>query len=47
MDDELVSEARGYTNLKKYQMIAEIGQAIALPYPDKFSIKIMVGGVEF
>ena len=47
IDDELITQARGYTNLKKYQMIAEIGQAIALPYADKFSIKIIAGGVEF
>ena len=28
-------------------MIAEVGQGVALPYTDKFSVKIMVGGEEF
>lgn len=47
IDDEIIMEAKGYTNNKKYQMIAEVGQAVALPYNDKFSVKILVGGEEF
>ena len=38
-------EAKGYTNLKKYQIIAEVGQGVALPYNDKFSVKILCGGI--
>lgn len=45
--DDDRDEAMYYTQLIKYQLIAEVGQAIALPYVDKFSIKIVVGGVAF
>jgi hypothetical protein len=47
IDDEYIMEAKAYTLKKKYQMIAEVGQGVALPYEDKFWVKILVGGHEF
>lgn len=47
VEDELVMQAKQYTLDRKYQIIAEVGQAVALPYNDKFSVKILVGGEIF
>lgn len=47
IDQEIVDDANAYKTNRKYQMIAEVGQAVALPYNDKFSVKILVGGQEF
>jgi hypothetical protein len=47
IEDELVMKAKEYTLDRKYQIIAEVGQAVALPAHDKYSVKIMVGGEVF
>ena len=40
-----IDDAKAYTLPQRYQVIAEVGQGIALPYDDKFSVKIVFGGV--
>jgi len=40
-------KAKEYTLDRKYQIIAEVGQAVALPAHDKYSVKIIVGGEVF
>ena len=47
IDDDLVMKAKEYTLDRKYQIIAEVGQAVALPDHDKYSVKIIVGGEVF
>ena len=36
IDKEIVGDANQFKLTKNYQMIAEVGQCVALPYTDKF-----------
>ena len=47
VEDRIIAKSEEFKVKRKYQMIAEIGQGIALPYNNKFSVKILVGGEEF
>lgn len=47
LEDDMIMKAKEYTLDRKYQIIAEVGQAVALPYNDKFSVKILCGGEVF
>ena len=40
-------ESRQHMRKKEYDVIAEIGQAVALPENKKYTIKLVVGGKSF
>mmetsp|Transcript_30294 Transcript_30294/g.46320 ORF Transcript_30294/g.46320 Transcript_30294/m.46320 type:complete len:131 (+) Transcript_30294:880-1272(+) len=44
IEDELVMEAKAFMRDKEYEVIAEVGQAVALPKKKKYSVKIVIGG---
>ena len=44
ISDEVVMEAKAFMRDKEYDIIAEVGQAVALPKNRKYSVKIIVGG---
>ena len=39
-------QAQAFMRDKEYDVIAEIGQAVALPKSKKYSVKIIIGGKE-
>ena len=47
IEDELIMEAKAFTRDKEFDVIAEVGQAVALPKNKKYSVKLIVGGKEF
>jgi hypothetical protein len=49
IEDDIVLESKPAIEEKKYAVIAEIGQAVALPSKNKFTIKMTFGGetIEF
>ena len=44
ISDDLISEAKAFTMKKKYEIIAEVGQAVALPKNKKYTVKLVIGG---
>ena len=47
MDEDVLNEAKVHSRNKMYDVIAEVGQAVALPKDgEKYKIKIIVGGKE-
>jgi hypothetical protein len=47
IDEEILKESRKFMKDKTYDIIAEIGQAVGLPKPKKYQVKLIVGGCEF
>lgn len=45
--DEVISEARAYMRDRSFDVIAEIGQAVALPIAKQYTVKLIIGGKEF
>ena len=46
IEDEVINQAQEFSRKKKYSVIAEVGQAVALPTSNKYDIRILVGGQE-
>lgn len=47
VEDEIIMMAKEFTLNRKYQIIAEVGQGVALPKKEKYSVKLVIGGVVF
>jgi hypothetical protein len=45
--DEIVMDAKAFMRDKEYDVIAEVGQGVALPKNKKYSVKIIIGGHVF
>lgn len=46
IEDEVLNQAKRFMQKKRYAVIAEVGQAVALPSTNKYDIRILVGGKE-
>jgi hypothetical protein len=46
IDQEIIEESKPAKELKTYAVIAEIGQAVALPSKSKYNIRVIIGGYE-
>jgi hypothetical protein len=44
IDDEVLMQAKSFLENRSYEVICEIGQAVALPKQKKYTIKIVIGG---
>lgn len=42
--EAIVEESRSFLKPKRYEVIAEVGQAIALPEIGKYTVRILIGG---
>ena len=47
IDDETVQKSKICMRNRTYEIIAEIGQAIALPENKEYTIKLIIGGIVF
>jgi hypothetical protein len=47
IDSEVVAEFRKYADKRKFDIIAEIGQAVALPKQKEYTVKMIIGGKVF
>ena len=46
IEQEIIDESVQYTENRKFRIICEIGQAVALPSDKKYNVKVTVGGYE-
>jgi hypothetical protein len=45
--EDVLNQAKAFLRNKEYEVIAEIGQAVALPKHKKYSVKMVIGGHVF
>ena len=48
IDEKRIDDSREFTKKRPYQIIAEVGQGVALPESNKkYKVKLIIGGTEF